>query len=79
VFLLSKSRTKEVYPSRQRLREIVDTIDIPEPQDNKQETNLALRDNNVTIYRQSDAEQAEEQLLSKAVRQQQLDAENTAR
>ena len=31
VFLPSESRTEDVYPSRQRLREIVDTIDILEP------------------------------------------------
>ena len=79
VFLPSESRTEEVYPSHQRLREIVNTIDIPEPQDDEQETDLALRDKDVTIYRQSDAEQAEEQLLGEAVRQQQPDAENTAR
>jgi hypothetical protein len=79
VFLPSESRTEEVYPSRQRLREIVNTIDILEPQDNKQETNLALRNKDVTIYRQLDAEQAEEQLLGEAVRQQQPDAKNTAR
>ncbi|KAF1927421.1 uncharacterized protein M421DRAFT_6197 [Didymella exigua CBS 183.55] len=47
--------------------------------DNEQETNEALRNADDVEHRQSEAEQAEEQLLGEAVGHQQLDKESTAR
>ncbi|KAF1930459.1 uncharacterized protein M421DRAFT_3521 [Didymella exigua CBS 183.55] len=79
VFLPPKDRTKEAYPSCQRLREIVVTLNIPEAKDDEQETNEALRNADDVEHRQSEAEQAQEQLLGEAAGQQQLDKESTAR
>ncbi|KAH6043913.1 hypothetical protein HBI67_248520, partial [Parastagonospora nodorum] len=80
VFLQSENRTEEVYPSRQRLREIVATLDIPETQENEQNIDQMLGQLHVDDVdcRRSDEEQAEQQLLGEAVGEQQSDKETTA-